>query len=405
VLATTNKKERGKKMKLTVIGLGQCGSRIADHFAGLNLKAHAQRKATIAPTVIAVNTDQADLTGLKFINNDYRHRVLLGLRRTLGHGVGKINELGAQLAKEDGDKVLDAVKASPQFYETHAFLLIAGAAGGTGSGALPIMAQAVKDTYIGKPVYALIVLPFEHEQTTESRSTYNTATCLRSTYDIVDAIFLADNQRYVRKDASLVSNIDRINRMIAEPFYDLMCAGEVTRAKYVGSRTIDGGDIIASLEGWTAIGLGRTELPSFRFPWEIRKKTFRDKALESFRGTQALDATISDLSLTCSPKDAGKAIYIISGPEKDLNMDMVKNISDYIKELAPTALIRGGDFPGEKHFIDVTLILSQLAFVPRIKEFYEQATQFAQEHKGQLEETKKRIESLAELGKDLPKLE
>ena len=392
-------------MKLTVIGLGQCGCRIADHFARLNLKAHAQRKATIAPTIIAVNTDQADLTGLKFIRNDYRHRVLLGLRRTLGHGVGKINELGAQLAKEDGDKVLDAVKASPQFYETHAFLLIAGAAGGTGSGALPIMARAVKDAYIGKPIYALAVLPFEHEQTTESRSTYNTATCLKSTYGLVDAIFVADNQRYVRKDASLASNIDIINRMIAEPFYDLMCAGEVTRAKYVGSRTIDGGDIIASLEGWTAFGLGRTELPSFRFPWEMRKKTFREKALESFRGTQALDATISDLSLTCEPKDAGKAIYIISGPEKDLNMDMVKNISDYIKELAPTALIRGGDFPGERRHVDVTLILSQLAFVPRIKEFYEEATQFAQEHKEQLEETKKRIESLAEIGKDLPKLE
>jgi cell division GTPase FtsZ len=333
------------------------------------------------------------------------HRVLLGLRRTLGHGVGKINELGAQLAKEDGDKVLDAVKSSAQFYETHAFLLIAGAAGGTGSGSLPIIARMVKDRYIGKPVYALVVLPFEHEQTSEFRSTYNTATCLKSTYDIVDAIFLADNQRYVRKDASLVSNVDRINRMVVESFYDLMCAGEVTGAKYVGSRTVDGGDIIASLEGWTAIGLGRTELPSFRFPWEMRKKTFRHKALESFRGAQALDATISDLSLTCDPKDAGKAIYLISGPAKELNMNMVKSVSDYIKELAPNALIRDGDFPGEKHSIDVTLILSQLSFVPRIKEFYEQATQFAQEHKGQLEQTKKRIESLTEMCKDLPKLE
>jgi cell division GTPase FtsZ len=392
-------------MKLTVIGLGQCGCRIADHFARLNFKARAQRKATIAPTVIAVNTDQADLTGLRFIKNDYRHRVLLGLRQTLGHGVGKINELGAELAKEDGDKILDAVKSSPQFYETHAFLLIAGAAGGTGSGALPIVSRLVKERYVGKPVYALIVLPFEHEQTTESRSTYNTATCVKSTFDIVDAVFLADNQRYVRKDASLVSNIDRINRMIVEPFYDLMCAGEVTRAKYVGSRTIDGGDIIASLEGFTAIGMGRTELPSFRFPWEIRKKTFREKALESFRGTQALDATISDLSLTLDPKDAGKAIYIISGPEKELNMDMVKSVSDYIKELAPNALIRGGDFPGEKHFIDVTMILSQLSFVPRIRDFYEQALQYAKEHKEQLEQTRKRIQSLAEIGKDLPKLE
>ena len=392
-------------MKLTVIGLGQCGSRIADQFARLNFKARGQRKATIAPSVIAVNTDQADLTGLKFIRDDYAHRVLLGLRQTLGHGVGKINELGAQLAKEDGDKVLDAVKATPQFYETHAFLLIAGTAGGTGSGSLPIIARAVKDRYISKPVYALAVLPFEHEQTSESRSTYNTATCLKSTYDIVDAIFLADNQRYVRKDASLVSNIERINRMIAEPFYDFMCAGEVTKAKYVGSRTIDAGDIIASLEGWTTIGIGRTELPSFRFPWEVRKKSFRDKALESFRGTRAMDATISDLSLTCDPKDVGKAIYIISGPEREMNMDMVKSISDYIKELAPDALIRGGDFPGERHFIDVTLIFSQLSFVPRIKDIYEQATQYAKEHEGQLKDTKKKIQSLADLGKDLPTLE
>jgi len=392
-------------MKLTVIGLGQCGSRIADHFARLDFKARTQRKATIAPTVIAVNTDQADLTGLRFIKNDFQHRVLMGLRQTLGHGVGKINELGAQLAKEDGDKVLEAVKVSPQFYETHAFLVVAGTAGGTGSGALPIICRAIKERYISKPVYALAVLPFEHEQTTESRSVYNTATCLKSIYDTVDAVFLADNQRYVKKDASLISNIDTINRMIVEPFYDLMCAGEVTKAKHVGARTIDAGDIIASLEGWTAIGLGRHELPSFRFPWEIRKRTFREKALESFRGTQALDATISDLSLTCSPKDAGKAIYIISGPEKETNMDMVKSVADYVKELAANALIRGGDFPGEKHFVDVTLILSQLSFVPRIKDFYEQATQYAQEHQGQIEETKKRIESLAEIGKDLPTLE
>jgi hypothetical protein len=146
-------------------------------------------------------------------------------------------------------------------------------------------------------------------------------------------------------------------------------------------------------------------LPSFRFPWEIGKRTFREKALESFRGTQALDAAISDLSLTCESRDTGKAIYIISGPEKELNMDMVKSISDYIKELAPEALIRGGDFPGEKHFIDVALILSQLSFVPRIADLYEQATKYAKEHEGQLQQTKKRIQSLADLGKDLPTLE
>jgi cell division GTPase FtsZ len=391
-------------MKLAIIGLGQCGCRIADHFARLNIKAQSERKATIAPIVVAANTDQADLTGLRFIKNDYGHRILMGLRQTLGHGVGKINELGAQLAKEDGDKVLDALKSKRDFYETHGFLIIAGTAGGTGSGALPVVANMVRERYMNKPVYALAVLPFEHEQFGEARSVYNAATCLKSTYDTVDAVFLADNQRYVRKDASLVNNMERINRFIVEPFYDLLCAGEVTKRKYVGARTIDAGDLIASLEGWTSIGIGRTELPAFRFPWEIRKKHFRDKAVESFRGSQALDATLSDLSVSCNPKDAAKAIYIMSGPAREMNMDMVKSVSDYISELAPSAVIRGGDFPGEKHFVDITLILSHLSFVPKIKDFYERATQYGEEHKEQIEETHRRIEALAELGRGLPAL-
>lgn len=391
-------------MKLTVIGLGQCGCRIADQFARLNAKARTERKAVIAPHVMAVNTDQADLTGLQFIKDDYMHRILIGLRQTLGHGVGKINEIGAQLAKEDGDKVMDAIRAEPRFYETHGFMIVAGAAGGTGSGGIPVIAKMIKERYLSKPLFALVVLPFEHEQSTEDRSVYNTATCLKSIYDVVDAVFLADNQRYVRKDMSLINNMEKINRQIVEPFYDLLCAGEVTKGKFVGSRTVDAGDVIASIEGWTTVGIGRTVLPSFRFPWEVNKKKFRDKALESFRGTQAMDATLSELSIDCDPRDAGKALYIIAGPGREMNMDMVKNVSSYIKELSPNATIRGGDFPAEKHFIDVAVIFSQMSFIPRVKDFYEQATVYAQEYEGQLMETRKRIEELNVLSKDLPNL-
>ncbi len=391
-------------MKLTVIGLGQCGSRIADQFARLDRKAQVERKTRLAPNVFAVNTDQADLTGLRYIKKDYLHRIIIGLRQTLGHGVGKINELGAELAREDGDKLIDAMKAESGIYESHAFLLIAGTAGGTGSGAIPILAQMIKERYLSKPIYALVVLPFEHEINSEARSVFNTATCLKSIYDVVDAVFLADNQRYVRKDASLINNIEKINRSIAMPFYDLLCAGEVTKHKHVGARTIDAGDLIATIEGWTALGLGRTELPALRFPWEIKKKHFREKAVESFRGSQALDASISDLSINCDPKDSSKIIYAISGPPKEMNMDMVKSISEYLKEIAPNALIRGGDFPGEKHFIDVTLVLSQLSSVPKIEMFYQKALQYATDNKIQIQEIQNKIQSLTDLGKGLPSL-
>ena len=105
-------------MKLVVVGFGQCGGRLADEFARLNKRARSQRGIEIVTGAFAVNTDAADLSGLKTIRPDYQHRILIGGRRTGGHGVGKINELGAEVAKEDGDKVVDALRTAQRFFET-----------------------------------------------------------------------------------------------------------------------------------------------------------------------------------------------------------------------------------------------------------------------------------------------
>jgi len=85
-------------MKLVVVGIGQCGGRIADQFARINKRARSQRGIEITPAVFAVNTDAADLSGLTSIRSDFRHRILIGGRKTGGHGVGKINEMGAEIA-------------------------------------------------------------------------------------------------------------------------------------------------------------------------------------------------------------------------------------------------------------------------------------------------------------------
>ena len=197
-------------MKLVIVGFGQCGGRIADQFARLNGKAHSQRGIDIIAGAFAVNTDVADLSGLTAIKSDYQHRILIGSRKTGGHGVGKINELGAEIAKEDGDKIIETIRTSKRFSEADAFLLVASAAGGTGSGSISVITQHIKERYIDKPVYNLIVLPFEHEEATEERTIYNVATCLKSTYLVSDAVFIVDNQRYIQKDSSLKSNMSRM---------------------------------------------------------------------------------------------------------------------------------------------------------------------------------------------------
>lgn len=391
-------------MKLMIIGLGQCGSRIADEFVRLNNRARDERKASIVTGAFAVNTDQADLTGLTYIGSDYMHRILIGGRKTWGHGVGKVNEMGAELAREDGDKVIDAIRTAPRFYETHAFLLIAGGAGGTGSGAVSVIAQMLKERYIGKPVYALIVLPFEHEEMAEMRSVYNSATCLKSIHTVADGVFLADNQRYVRKDATLTTNLQRINRQIVEPFYDMMCAGEITKFKYVGAKTLDAGDIIQSIDGWTVIGVGRTETSRWRFPWEKPAISFREKSRETLKALQAMDAALSELSLACNPADAGRALYLLAAPAREMNMDMAKGLGDYLRELAENAVIRSGDFPYEKGAIDVTILFSQLAFVQRVRDYYDRASAFVRNQKERIKETTSRLRDMEEAGKELPTL-
>lgn len=389
-------------MKLLVAGFGQCGGRIADEFAKLNKKARGQRHIEIITGIFAVNTDAADLSGLTNIQRDYRHRILIGARKTGGHGVGKINELGAEVAKEDADKVIDAIRTSKYFFETDAFLFVASSAGGTGSGSIAVMTQHVKERYADKPIYNLLILPFEHEETTEDRTIYNTATCLKSAFSVADAVFLVDNQRFVRKDASIKLNLAKINTMIAEPFYNLLCAGEEKKSKYIASKVIDAGDIIQTLVGWTVIGYGKTEIPIFRFPRE--QKDFMKKGGETMKGIQAMDEAISELSLKCNPVDSKRALYLISGPSKEINMDLVKALGDYIRDIAPEALIRNGDYPRERGMLDITVILSELSDVEKVRYYYTRSTNLIPEFKKRQQDTEVKLRAIEDVSKEIPSL-
>jgi len=356
-------------MKLVVIGLGQCGGRIADEFARLNRKAASQRGIEIVTSAFAINTDIADLSGLRRIKPDYEHRILIGERKTGGHGVGKINELGAEVAREDADKVVDAIRGTKHLPEADAFLLIAGAAGGTGSGAIPIMTKQVKERFSDKPVYALTVLPFEHEEATEERTIFNAATCLKSTYLVADAIIIVDNQRFIDKDSPLTTNLVNINAKIVEPFYNLLCAGEEKKSKHIGAKVLDAGDIIQTLVGWTVIGYSQSYLSFFRRLFQ-RTRDFRSKATENQKGIQAMDEAISRLSVHCNPTDARRALYLVSAPAREMNVDLIRELGTHLKNLSPEAIIRSGDYPTERGSLDVGVILCELSDVAKIRSYF-----------------------------------
>jgi tubulin-like protein CetZ len=389
-------------MKVTVIGFGQCGGRIADEFDRINRTAIMKRGIEICPGVYAVNTDSADLAGLHHIKADYKHRILIGGNKTGGHGVGKINELGALVTKEESDKIFDAIDGTKRLYETDAFLLAASGGGGTGSGAISVMTKMIKERFSNKPVYVIVVLPFEHEEQTEERSTFNTAACLKSLNASADALFIYDNQRLGRKDGNLNSNFSRINSEIADPFYDLLCAGEETKKKYIGSKTLDAGDIKQTLTGWTCMGFGRVDVPVFNF--SFGKSAFTARSSQIAKGVQAMEQALSSLSLEINPADAARAMFLVSGPAGEMNMDIVKEIGVHLRKIAPRATIRNGDYPREKDVIDVHIIFSGLTHLEKIREYYVKSSNLIKEYQKRRENRENDQRELGDLGKDIPVL-
>ena len=390
-------------MKLVAVGCGQCGGRIADEFERLNRRARSLRGIDIIVDTFAINTDSADLAGLQTIKHDYQHRILIGAGTTHGHGVAKISEVGAEVAREDADKILDAMKGSRQFFETDAFILIAGAAGGTGSGATPILVEMIKERFGDKPVYSLIILPFEHEETTEERTLYNTAVCLKSVYSIADAVILIDNQRYVRKDFSLKNNIVKINQLIVEPFFDILCAGEEKRRKNIGTKVLDAGDIIQTLSGWTAIGYGEMKLPLITLPTDW-SRNFYKRSTRAHKGIEVMDQAISELSIECNPNDASRALFLLSAPTKEMNVELVKELCDHLKSFAPQAVIRNGDYPREKGLLDVGIILSELSDVEKVRDYYSKSAKLVEELKKRKKVKTSKALLTEEAGKDVPTL-
>jgi len=231
----------------------------------------------------------------------------------------------------------------------------------------------------------------------------NSAACLKSVNSVADAIILVDNQRYVRKDFSIRNNLAKINALIVEPFYNLLCAGEEKKSKYIGVRMLDAGDIIQTLVGWTVIGYGKSQLPLIRIPFE-RTRNFRKKSTEIHRGIQAMDEAVSELSLKCSPMDASRALYLLSAPAKEMNMELIKDLGDYLRDIASEAIIRNGDYPREKGMLDVTVILSELSDVEKVRDYYARSASFIPEVKKRQRRMESKLSQIDEAAKDIPSL-
>lgn len=355
-------------MKLMVIGVGDCGCRLAREFAELNKMARAEWHANIVTCSYAVNNEPAVLSELTKSGWDWLKAV--PIRGSLGAG-NKSTEAGAKLMRQEAERVMLAMRLGA-FINTDAFLFVAGAAGSLGSGGVPVMIQMLKERHVDKPIYALLILPFDSELD-DSQRVHNTAMCLKTIDKVADAVILADNG-----GLGLLGNITQpqkmggLNRELVMPFYDLLCAGEISGSRYVAGKVLDAGDIVQSLFGWTAIGVGKAQYSSSFF--SLRKPPrFEEKSGDTFLAMEAMDLALMRLSVDCKLDDAGKGLFLLSVPSGKANVDMIKALGNRLRDLAPNAEIRDGNFYGSKSAIKVTVLVSELIYLDRIKSYYDRA--------------------------------
>jgi cell division GTPase FtsZ len=359
-------------MKLMVIGVGDCGCRLAREFAELNKTARAEWHANIITCAYAVNNEPSVLNELTKSGWDWLKAV--PIRASLGAG-NKSTEDGAKLMRQEAERVMLAMRLGA-FINTDAFLFVAGAAGSLGSGGVPIMIQMLKERHIDKPVYALLVLPFDSELD-DAQRIHNTAMCLKIIDKVADAVILADNG-----GLGLLGNIAQpqkmhaLNKELVSPFYDLLCAGEIKGSRYIAGKVLDAGDIQQSLSGWTSIGVGKAQFSSSIF--SFKKNTgFEERSSDTFRAMEAMDLALMRLSVDCKLEDAGRGLFLFSAPSGKANVDMIKALGNRLRELAPNAEIRDGNFYGGKNYTKVTVLVSELIYLDRIKSFFDRAARLA----------------------------
>ena len=332
-----------------------------------------------------------------------------------------MNADGAEQARRDGKKIVATIREHGDVPAADAILVIATAAGGTGSGSIGVIVDLLKDAF-KKPVYAMVVLPFAN-QYDDPDSMINTATCLKKVLEnsLADAVFLVDNQKFVRSHDTMTYNYEQINRRIADSFMDILCVGEETDRQFIGE-VLDANDVIRILHGPTAIGVSETTVPkrSLSLLERIKGKGHNGKHFAASkaqieRAQNVLNRALGELSIDCDYWGDGVATYdahhvlgLFAGPEEQATEEIVEMMDNLLSERVPGAGGRKGTYPGRtSDTISITVIVSNLgkgAAMDRIEMFYSEATRLMNEVRLNTIGREKRWEETAKSAALLPDL-
>src|SRR4051794_16925804 len=222
------------KPRITVVGVGGAGGNAINNM----ITAHLE-----GVEFVACNTDAQALG-----NCLTDRRIQLGTTVTHGLGAGARPEVGRAAAEESLDEILDQLSGS------HMVFITAGMGGGTGTGAAPVIARAVREQ--GILTVGVVTKPFQFEGAHRMRLAENGLGELQEYVDTLIVIpnqnlFRLANERTTFSDAFRMA--DQVLHMGVRGVTDLMVMPGLVNLDFADVRTV------MSEPGEAVLGMGEGE--------------------------------------------------------------------------------------------------------------------------------------------------
>jgi cell division protein FtsZ len=194
--------------------------------------------------LIAVNTD-AQVLAL----NKAQTKVQIGVKLTRGLGAGGNPEIGRRSAEEDSERIKQVLEGADMVF------LAAGMGGGTGTGAIPVIAQIAKEE-IGALTVAVVTKPFFFEGKKRMENALKGISALR---DVVDTLIVISNDKLFEicgKNISVKESfrlIDGVLVRAVKSISELITVPALINIDFADVRTV------MQDKGYALIGMGESD--------------------------------------------------------------------------------------------------------------------------------------------------
>ena len=209
-------------VKIKVLGVCGAGCNTVDSMMEANLQDIG---------FVVANTDMQALQHSKA-----PIKIQLGVKTTKGLGSGANPDLGRRAAEEDLDKVIDAIG------DADIVFIAAGMGGGTGSGAAPVVAKALKDR--GILSIAVVTKPFIFEGRKRNDVAHEALEKLKKE---IDTLIVVPNQRLldlVDRSVSMINAFAMVNEVLIHSVKSI--SDIITRSGHIN---VDFADLRSIMKG------------------------------------------------------------------------------------------------------------------------------------------------------------